>query len=278
MQDDTANIFPEASVAPAQAPRPQPAPPLAPREIWTLRDLLLFVAFLPFAFLAANLLGFAAYAALRPFAGWHTRVDALPTNTLFMLMLQFVFYIFVLGYLFLLAKLQHHQPLWKSLGWNKPTGRQVLTYLSAGGGLAIVISVLLSLLPDAQEFPLERLFTSAAASYAIGAFAIGIAPVVEELVFRGLLFAIFERAVGLPFAVVTTAVLFAVLHIPEYWHAWNHLWMILVVGVVFSLARGRSGSLTPSILLHVGYNALIMTGLFVSTQHFRALHAFIPFR
>jgi membrane protease YdiL (CAAX protease family) len=110
-----------------------------------------------------------------------------------------------------------------------------------------------------------------AASYAIGAFAIGVAPVIEELVFRGLLFAIFERAVGLRFAIVATAVLFAGLHVPEYWHAWNHVLMILVVGVVFSLARGKSGTLTPSILLHIGYNASMMTSLFFTTQHFRAL-------
>ena len=97
---------------------------------------------------------------------------------------------------------------------------------------------------------------------------------VEELVFRGLLFAIFERAVGMRFAVVATAVLFAGLHIPEYWHAWNHMFMILVVGVVFSLARGMTGSLTPSIILHIGYNSLMMTGLFFSTQHFRTASGF----
>ncbi len=74
------------------------------------------------------------------------------------------------------------------------------------------------------------MFNSRTASFAIGAFAISVAPVVEELVFRGLLFAIFEGSVGIRFAVVATAVLFAGLHIPEYWHAWNHLFMILVVG------------------------------------------------
>jgi len=145
----------------------------------------------------------------------------------------------------------------------------VAAYLAGGGGLAIAVSLALMIRPDKQEFPLEKLFSSRTASFAIGAFAISVAPVVEELVFRGLLFAIFERAMGSRFAVVTTAVLFAGLHAPEYWHAWNHLLMILVVGMVFSLARGTSGSLTPSIILHIGYNSLIMTGLFVSTQHFR---------
>jgi membrane protease YdiL (CAAX protease family) len=283
MQGNPESPLPETASAPLEdllaAPPPPPAtlpaPALAPRDIWTLRDLLLFVAFLPFAFLAANLLGFTAYVVLRPFAGWHTRVDLLPSNTFFSLILQSVFYVFVLGYLVLLARLLHHQPLWKSLGWRMPTGREVLGCLAGGGGLAIFVSILLTLVPDTHDFPLERLFTSSAASYAIGAFAIGIAPVVEELVFRGLLFAIFERSVGMRFAVLSTAVLFAGLHIPEYWHAWNHVGMILIVGMVFSMARGVTGTITPSIFLHVGYNSLIMTGLYLSTQHFRVLHAWI---
>ena len=239
-----------------------------------MRDLLLFAAFIPFALLVSKLVVLFGYVVLRPLAGWRPPVDLVQSDTVFLLVQQCVFYIFILGFLFLLARLQHRQPLWKSLGWKKPTPRQVARYLAGGGGLAVAVSLALSMRPDTQEFPLERLFSSRTASYAIGVFAIGIAPVVEEMVFRGLLFAIFERALGVRFAVVSTAVLFAGLHIPEYWHAWNHVWMILVVGLVFSLARGVSGALTPSIFLHVGYNALIMAGLFLSTQHFRALHAF----
>jgi membrane protease YdiL (CAAX protease family) len=271
MPGDTENLSQELSGAPPETLTPQPPSPLAPREIWTLRDLLLFVAFLPFGLLASNLLAFIAYAVLRPFTGWHAPVDSLPSNTFFLLILQTMFYTSILAYLFLLARIQHRQPFWKSLGWKKPTRRQVLACLVGGGALAVLIRVVPPLLPDAEGFPLERLFTSLAASYAIGAFAIGVAPVIEELVFRGLLFAIFERTVGLRFAIVVTAVLFAGLHVPEYWHAWNHVLMILLVGVVFSLARGMSGSLTPSILLHVGYNACMMTSLFFTTQHFRAL-------
>jgi membrane protease YdiL (CAAX protease family) len=45
-----------------------------------------------------------------------------------------------------------------------------------------------------------------------------------------------------------------------------------VVGVVFSLARGRSGSLTPSIFLHVGYNACMMGSLYISTEHFHSIN------
>ena len=274
MLDDTQNLSTEVGGAPAQGFTPQPPmPSLAPREIWKLRDLLLFLAFIPFALLVSALAVLIGYVVLRPFTSWHVRVDLVQADTVFLLIQQCIFYVFILGFLFLLAKLQQ-QPLWKSLGWKKPTARQAVGYLAGGGALALVTSLALLLVPDHQDFPLEKLFNSRTTSFAIGAFAISVAPAVEELVFRGLLFAIFERAVGLRFAVVATAVLFAGLHIPEYWHAWNHMFMILVVGMVFSLARGATGSLAPSIILHIGYNSLIMASLFLSTHHFRTFHAF----
>lgn len=275
MLGDTETPSTEASGWMPESLPPQPrAPLLAPREIWSLRDLLLFVVFIPFALLASTLVVLVAYAVLRPLAGWHVPVDLVQKHPVFLLILQCVFYVLILGLLFLLAKLQHQQPFWRSLGWKRPTARQMVVYLAGGGGLAVAVSLALVMWPDTRAFPLEELFNSRIASYAIGVFAISVAPVVEELVFRGLLFAIFEGAVGMRFAVVTTAVLFAGLHVQEYWPAWHHIFIIFLVGMVFSLARGTTGSLAPSIILHIGYNSLIMTGLFFSTQHFRVASGF----
>ncbi len=276
MPNEAENLPIEAGGAPTGELQPPPAPiDLAPGEIWKPRDLLLFVAIIPFALLASKIVLLIGYATLRPFTGWHAKADLAQSDTIFLLVQQCVFYLFILVFMFLLAQLQHQQPLWKSLGWKRPTPQQVLGYLAGGCGLALAASFWLWLLPDTQAFPLEKLFSSRTASIAIGGFAIFIAPVVEEVVFRGLLFAILERPVGIPIAVVTTAILFAGLHVPEYWHAWNHLFMILVVGLVFSLARGASGSLTPSILFHIGYNSLIMVGFFFSTQHFHNFSGFM---
>jgi membrane protease YdiL (CAAX protease family) len=274
--DDMGNCPTEPGGLPAGGLQPPPASPfLTPREVWKPRDLLLFVAFIPFALLASKIALLIGYSVLRPFTGWHAKVDSAQSDTIFLLVQQCVFYLLILAFFFLLARLQHQQPLWKSLGWKKPTAKEVLGYLAGGCGLAFAASFGLWLLPDTQAFPLEKLFSSRPASIAIGAFAVLIAPVVEEVVFRGLVFAIIERTVGLKVAIVTTALLFAGLHVPEYWHAWNHLLMILLVGVVFSLARGVSGRLTPSIILHIGYNSLIMIGVFISTKHFHNFSSFL---
>ncbi len=275
MQADSEDMAMRVGSSPVEGiPPPSSPAPRPPREIWTARDLLLFVGFIPFALLVAKLIVLLGYAALRPLAGWQLKVDLVQTNTVFLLLQQSVFYMLILGFLVLLARLQHQQPFWKSVGWKKPATKEVVGYLVGGGLLAGAVSLALVVWPDTQAFPLEKLFNSRIASFAIGAFAISFAPVEEELVFRGLFFAILERAAGLRLAVVVTAVLFAGLHVPEYWHAWNHLFMILVVGMVFSLARGTTGSIAPSIMLHIGYNSLIMTGLFFSSQHFRTASGF----
>jgi hypothetical protein len=139
--------------------------------------------------------------------------------------------------------------------------------------MTVAIALLPPVLPDANQFPLENLFNSRAAAYALGAFAILVAPLMEEIIFRGVLFGIFESQIGLRFAILITAILFGGLHVPEYWGAWNHMFLIFLVGLVFSLARGRSGSLAPSVFLHVGYNGSMMLALFISTQHFQHLNA-----
>ncbi len=248
---------------------------VSPTQIWGLRDLLYFILFIPASLILANLAALAGYAILKPLLGWHVSARSLSRNTFFLLSLQSVFYAFILGYIYLLATLYHRQPFWKSLGWRKPSERQVFTYLLGGILMAIIVTIAPPVLPDSSTFPLQQFFSSPAASYAVGVFAIVIAPIVEETVFRGLLFAVFERSVGLRFAVVTTAVLFAGLHVPEYWHAWNHILMILLVGFVFSLARGMTGSLAPSIVLHISYNGCMMAGLYLATRHFRDLQGLL---
>src|SRR5580693_7246913 len=173
MLDETGNYSTELGGLPADGLQPLSAPlPLAPREIWTPRDLLLFVAFVPFALLASKIALLIGYSALRPFTGWQAKVDSAQTDTIFLLVEQCVFYVLILAFLFLLARLQHQQPLWKSLGWTKPTAKEVFGFLAGGCGLAFAASFGLWLLPDTQSFPLEKLFSSRAASIAVGGFAV----------------------------------------------------------------------------------------------------------
>jgi membrane protease YdiL (CAAX protease family) len=256
-------------------PPPQPAEPepttQAPPSPWTVRNLLILIVCGAIALVAANLLTLTGYTMLKSMMGWRTPSKDLGGNPLFLLALQTVFHALILVICYLFIVINCRLPFWSTLKWRRPDSSLLWRFLPAGVLLALIVQLAPPILPDRDDFPLTRLFTSPLAGYAIAAFAVLIAPFMEELIFRGILFLFFENLVGLRFAIFGTAVLFASLHMPEYWGAWNHVLLILFVGLVFSLARGLTGALAPSMLLHVAYNAALMVGLYAQTEGFRTL-------
>jgi membrane protease YdiL (CAAX protease family) len=216
--------------------------------------------------------GFLAYHSLTP-------GGALPQGskgaTFLALIFQVVFYLLLFGTIYALVALRGRLPFWKALKWKRPTLLRALVFLSCGSILAVAVQLAPTILPDRNQFPLQQLFNSPATAYAVGAFAVLIAPLMEELVFRGVLFAIFEDTVGLRFAVISTAVLFAGMHIPEYRGAWNHVFLLLIVGLAFSFARGMTGSLAPSVFLHTAYNFCQLVILFFATGHFQKIQSML---
>lgn len=243
----------------------------APQSPWTSRNLLVFVACAGLALVAANFLTLSGYMLLAPLAGWKQHAEGLSRNPFFLLSLQSVFHALVFGVIYLFLVVNHRLPFWATLKWRAPTLRMARRWFLGGVALALFIQMVPSVLPGRDDFPLQRLFSSPEAGYALAAFAITIAPFMEELIFRGVLFNFFENLIGLRFAVLSTALLFAGLHVPEYWGAWNHVMLISVVGLAFSLARGLTGSITPCLILHGAYNFSLMAALYIQTHGFRML-------
>src|SRR5438552_3472068 len=98
-----------------------------------------------------------------------------------------------------------------------------------------------------------------------GVFGICGAPFFEEVIFRGFLFRVLFDARGAGTAVSVTAILFALLHVPQLWGSWAGVALIFVVGYVLSLVRWRSNSLIPSFIIHTSYNAMLFGVFALST-------------
>lgn len=75
-------------------------------------------------------------------------------------------------------------------------------------------------------------------------------PIVEELIFRGVLFGKLQRF-GPTVAILVTAVGWTALH---YFYAPMVLAVILVDGLLLGLARWKTGSVIPPIMMHALYN------------------------
>jgi membrane protease YdiL (CAAX protease family) len=84
--------------------------------------------------------------------------------------------------------------------------------------------------------------------------ALVVAPVVEELFFRGLLLRSLQRRVSAPTAVVLSALAFGLAHVVFDWGSGVVLPALVALGMLSGIFAVRTGNLSRSILLHAGFN------------------------
>jgi membrane protease YdiL (CAAX protease family) len=121
------------------------------------------------------------------------------------------------------------------------------------------LSVLLisAFLPSSGQTPLEKLLTSRSAILMFAVFGVAVAPLLEEIIFRGFLFQVLWEIGGPKVAILATAALFALLHAGQLAGNWGSVVLIFVVGCVLSFVRYRSNSIIPSFIVHTSYNATL---------------------
>lgn len=79
--------------------------------------------------------------------------------------------------------------------------------------------------------------------------AVLVAPVVEELVFRGFIYRAFERRWGWFVAMIATSMLFGLYH--------PYAWSAFVSSIVFVCVMRRTGSMQAPILVHMAFNLVL---------------------
>ena len=103
-----------------------------------------------------------------------------------------------------------------------------------------------------QKNPALQDFTdspSVALTITLAVFTIGLVPVFEELMFRGMLQTTLRGYLGRPWAaILITAIPFALLHPGMHWPA------MIILGCAFGYAYEKSGSLLRSIFFHAMFN------------------------
>lgn len=96
---------------------------------------------------------------------------------------------------------------------------------------------------------------------------VSIGPLVEEVLFRGLLLSALLRRLRAAWAVLASAAVFALVHLPDLHWLWYALPNLALLGVALAWLRLRSRSLWPSVIAHSCNNLLAMLVLFVSLHH-----------
>ncbi|MBV8207639.1 MAG: CPBP family intramembrane metalloprotease [Acidobacteria bacterium] len=248
----------------------EPAPPASGNRedpVWSGWDVaLLVVAFLVALFVTT----WVAAAAARRITG-STAIIANPViEILVEAASQLVFLVFALS----LVRFHYGQQFWGAIKWNFPRSRWA-GFLVIGFAMAMALAPFLSglekIVPSPRQLPIDQMFSSTAAAYALAIFGTFWAPFIEEMFFRGFLYPALARRLGTVFSVVLTAFAFAALHGAQLAHAFAPLAVIFVVGLVLTTIRARTQSVGSSTLVHMGYNGALFLMSWYGSDHFRHL-------
>ncbi|MCK5012618.1 MAG: CPBP family intramembrane metalloprotease [Candidatus Omnitrophica bacterium] len=87
--------------------------------------------------------------------------------------------------------------------------------------------------------------------------AICVAPLIEEIVFRGYFFHIIKQWLGIRGAVTIIALTFSFLHVGQYWGDWLAIAMVTALGFTLTILRAWSGTTVASVITHYVYNGSV---------------------
>ncbi len=200
------------------------------------------------------------------------------------------------------------QPFTLGLRWNFAVVRQRWVKLLAGGiTLSLVVQLLSNYLPVPKTLPIDDFFRTSADVWMVAIFGTFLAPLFEELAFRGFLLPSLAstwdwiggrdrepQADGLVSKTATapdnprwgdprwsiramvvscalTSIAFALVHADQLAHAWAPLAVLFTVSLVLCGVRLWTQSLAASAFVHATYNGTIFTILFFATGGFRHL-------
>jgi uncharacterized protein len=197
------------------------------------------------------------------------------------------------------------QSFLRALHWNFAAVRRRWVPLLAGGVvLSLAVQFLSNYLPVPKTLPIDDFFRTSADVWLVALFGTFLAPVFEELAFRGFLLPSLASAydwlrgnkhrlhddpmvvpvanpvanndqhwsvAALVVSCTLTSIAFALVHADQLAHAWAPLAVLFAVSLVLCLVRLWTRSLAASTLIHATYNATIFTILFFVTGGFRHL-------
>ena len=238
------------------------------RPLWSGWDVVLIalIAFVSMMFFLGVGIGAAMHS--RAFRG--EKLMDVAQEPRLVVPIQTVAYLAVLLCMVAIVRRGGRAKFWSGVRWNWP-GISALWFLLGGLGLAVVIQIISALLPIPKQLPIEQFFKNALGAYLMAAFGVTVAPLMEELFFRGFLYPALERRIGVTWGVATTGFFFALLHASQLGRAWAPLLLLFIVGVVLTYVRARTGSVARSVMVHAGYNLTLFVVLWIQSDHFHNL-------
>ncbi len=143
-----------------------------------------------------------------------------------------------------------------ALGWHWPERFGLVKTILFTIFIFFITAIIISLFPNQKTDMQKFIEISMAVRILVGIIAIIGAPFVEELIYRGILFAGLRRDFGVAPAIIGVSFLFLLVHIPQYWGAWGVIVGLGFLSLTLTLVRAYSSSLLPSFVIHLIFNTI----------------------
>lgn len=148
------------------------------------------------------------------------------------------------------------RPFAETVGLRR-SGMRLWVSIVLGVVLVILGTVIAKLLGGDTTNQLEFVINSSIPTrYLIAFLAVATAPLIEELVYRGVIYSALRRAMGTAAAVLLVLALFTIIHVPQYSPNYGVILAVGLLSVALTFIRAYTKSLLPCVVIHLVFNAV----------------------
>jgi membrane protease YdiL (CAAX protease family) len=255
------------------APYARPSLPEDLRIPWSWVHLVVFLVFGFGSLLVVQLGGVLLLSANKHLSQKQLQ-QLIESKPQFLVATNILWFALIFLFLYVTLSVLRGLPFWRTLGWKKLNTDPIAgkgspwMYFFSGCGLAIFVAIASSRVKNVDHVPIQELFKSRTGAMLLMAMAVFVAPLVEETVFRGYLYPLFAKSLGILPGILITGALFGLMHGAQLGWTWGLVGLLTLVGVIFTFVRARTGTVVASFLLHLGYNSMIAVTSIIATKGF----------
>lgn len=237
-----------------------PSPDNPPWNIWAALGVwlasVIFIIIFPnlalLPYLAKQQINFADQNALLQF------VKTDPTSILLQILSIIPAHLCTILLCWLVVKSFRKYSFRQTLGWEWGGYKIWHSFVVVGVFFLLSYIVAINFGKSDNDF-LEMLKSSRFIVFPLAFMAIFTAPIVEEVVYRGILYSALQRRLGIIGAVVVVTFLFGLVHVPQYSKNlvpdYPTITLLFLLSLTLTLIRVYTKNLLPCIVLHTIFNA-----------------------
>lgn len=221
---------------------------------WSIKDLIT-------TSITAIILGVITIFTLRSFGGLQEAFENSSQKSLFLLV-GIVLQWLIISIPIVLVTIKKYGFKWKDFGFNKIGFFKLISTVLSGYLVYFAVSILLVviLLTNNIQIPGYQLQPSLAPEFGdslvnivFGALTIAIiAPILEEIIFRGYFLQTLVNKIGSFWGSIATATIFSLIHYP-----WQSFIPIFILGLIMNSLVIKTKSIWPAIVFHITNNAWV---------------------